>query len=32
MNILFILELLAVVATIVLLVDANWRFFTEDPR
>jgi hypothetical protein len=32
MSIVSILELLAVIATIVLLIDANWLFFTEDPR
>jgi hypothetical protein len=32
MNIISILELLAIIATIVLLIDANWLFFTEDPR
>jgi hypothetical protein len=32
MNIVFILELLAVIAAIALLIDANWRYFTEDPR
>jgi hypothetical protein len=32
MSIVSILELLAVLATIVLLIDANWLFLTEDPR
>src|SRR5215831_17736679 len=32
MSIVLILELLAVIATIVLLIDANWLFLTEDPR
>lgn len=32
MNIAFVLELLAVIAAIVLLIDANWLFLTEDPR
>ena len=32
MSIVSILELLAVIATIVLLIDANWLFPTEDPR
>lgn len=32
MSIVFILELLAMLAAIVLLVDANWLFLTEDPR
>ena len=32
MSIAFILELLAVIAAVVLLIDANWRYFTEDPR
>jgi hypothetical protein len=28
----FILEGLAVLAVIILLIDANWLYFTEDPR
>lgn len=32
MSIMTILELLAVLAGIALLIDANWLFFTEDPR
>jgi len=32
MSIAFVLELLAVIAAIVLLIDANWLFLTEDPR
>jgi len=30
-NIAFVLELLVVIAAIVLLIDANWLFLTEDP-
>jgi hypothetical protein len=32
MSIVFYLELLAIIAVIVLLIDANWLYFTEDPR
>jgi hypothetical protein len=32
MSIVSILELVALIAIIVLLIDANWLFLTEDPR